>query len=106
MENFVVVIIGICKYCVVFFFVVNDFCNCYKDGGIEVGIDIECVWDKFRNELFVMEVDDIDVRIDISVFKKVIFIYINYKLIMNIFFSIEIKNKFKVICKGIRVLVF
>lgn len=64
MENSVVVTIGTCKHCVALLFAVNDFCNRHKHGGTEVGTDIECVWDKPRNESFAMEVDDIDVRTD------------------------------------------
>lgn len=43
----------------------------HKDRGTEVGTDVECVWDKPRNQSTPMEVDDIDIRTDTRTPKKV-----------------------------------
>ena len=61
---------GTCKHCVALLFAVSDFCCRHKDRSTEVGTDVECVWDKPRNESTQMEVDDIDIRTDMSVPKK------------------------------------
>lgn len=91
---------GTCKHCVALLFAVNDFCTGHKDRGTEVGTDIECVWDKPRNESTPMEVNEIDIRTDTSVPKKIAPTHLNYKSTKNIPSSNEIKIKLKNICKG------
>ncbi|KAK3092035.1 hypothetical protein FSP39_024614 [Pinctada imbricata] len=41
---------GMCKHCVAFLFGLSSFSDRHKDRGIEVGTDVECVWDKPRQQ--------------------------------------------------------
>ena len=96
---------GTCKHCVALLFAVSDFCCRHKDRSTEVGTNVECVWDKPRNESTPMEVDDIDIRTDMSVPKKITPIHTVYKSNVNNVTHNDVKTKLKNICKGSKALI-
>ena len=58
---------GTCKHCVSLLFAVSDFCCRHKGRSTEVGTNVECVWNKPRNESTPLKVDGMNIRISMYV---------------------------------------